>query len=288
MTDRPEDGTMYERDAEDALDRLLALRDDDLDGWEVEAADGLDPDARAAAEAADAEFAALLEAWVDVERAAPEPALTARDILERDERTFDESSEPVRLRRRRSADHGLRRLTAALVAALMLVAVGSWIVALQPTSDTFRTKALVTSESAARLDLQFSVERPEGVVPGTFGTSLGSDESLAMRMDVRGAGGWLSLHEVSADGTSRMLYPLGGEALQVDIGTHALVSDAGNPLVYRPDAGVGGTTRYVALLTREPIDPARVMPGVLGAGVDRADLWPRPVLAVDEFTVDWR
>ncbi|GEM_PF-1881175 len=297
--DREEDGTMQDaRTAEAAMDRLLALRDEDLDGWEAELADGLDPELRAAAEAVDAEFDALLSAWVDAERDAPAPELTARDILDLDRRiplptdAAPADSDVIPVRRRTHADpNGLRRLTAALVAALMLVAVGSWIVALQ-TPGTIdpgtRAKDLVTSESATRLDLQFSIERGDTVTPGVVGQTLGPDESLAMRLDVRGDGGWLSLFEVDASGEPRMLYPTSGDALRLDVGSHPLVGSGGEPVVYRPDDGVTGTLRYVALLTREPIDPMRVAPGVLSAGTDRADLWPRPVLAASEFTVDWQ
>jgi hypothetical protein len=305
MTDRePKDGTMPDkRTAESALDRLLALRNEDLEGWEEALAATLAPDLREAAESVDLEFEALLSSWIDAERAAPAPDITARDILALDQRVLRTTeaapaadSEVVRIRRVRRPDHtAVRRQTAALVAALALVAVGSWIVAFQvpATLDLgSRTKALVTSEATTRLDLQFSVERGTGedvvVAPGTDGASYGPDAHLAIRLDVQGEGGWLALLEVDPSGESRLLYPTDGEALRLDAGSHPLVGSGGEPLVYRPDPGVTGTRRYIALLTREPIDPMRVAPGVLSAGVDRADLWPRPVLAVDDFTVDWR
>ncbi len=295
--DREEDGTMQDaRTPEAALDRLLALRDDDLDDWEADLAAELDPELRAAAEAVDAEFDALLSAWASAEREAPGPDLTARDILDLDRRiplpteAAPADSDVVRIRRARPGDSGLRRLTAALVAALMLVAVGSWIVALQTPAGgpDAGIKSLVTAESATRLDLQFSVETGDTVTAGSDGQTLGASDSLVMRMDVRGDGGWLALFEVDPSGEPHLLYPMGGDALRLDVGSHPLVGSGGEPLVYRPDEGVTGTLRYVALLTREPIDPMRVAPGVLSAGTDRADLWPRPVLAASEFTVDWR
>jgi hypothetical protein len=300
MTDRtqPKDGTMHDvRSPETALDRLLALRPEDLDGWEVELASELDPDLRAAAEEMDAEFDTLLSSWVDAEREIPAPAITARDILDRDARVPSPTevapadSNIARIHRTGQDHAGLRRLTAALVAALMLVAVGSWIVALQTPASldgTSRTKEGVTAESATRLELQFSVERGDQVVPGSLGAPLGLDDHIAMRMDVRGEGGWLSVFEVDGAGEPQLLYPAAGESIRLAAGSHPLVGAQGQPLVYRPDNGMTGPLRYVALLTREPIDPMRVAPGVLSAGTDRADLWPRPVLAASEFTVDWQ
>ena len=285
--------------ADTALDRLLALREDDLDGWEAELARGVPEELRSAAEAVDAQFEALLAEWIEAEEEVSGPELEARDILELDRRVprpteaapFGDS-DIVRLRRSRPDQAGVRRMTAALVAALMLVAVGGWILALQAPSELVpgtRTKDLVDSGSATRVDLQFSVEHGPGVVqPGRAGASYGPAAHIAMQLDVRGDGGYLSLLEVDAAGEPRMLYPMGGESLWLDPGSHPVVGAAGEPLVYRPDPGVTGTLRYLALLTREPIDPMRVAPGLLGAGLDRADLWPRPVLAASEFSVDWQ
>jgi len=297
--DRKDEPMQDARTADDALERLLALRDDDLDGWEADLAAGLPHELRDAAEAVDAEFEALLEGWIDAEREAPGPQLTARDILDLDARVASPTdavpsndSDIVRRRRSRPDQAGLRRLTAALVAALMLVAVASWILALQTPNELMpgtRTKDLVNSQSQTRLELQFSVEQGAGLVePGRTGASYGPDAHLAMRLDVRGDGGYLALLEVDASGEPRMLYPSGGDALRLDAGSHPLVGSGGEPLVYRPDEGVTGAMRYIALLTREPIDPLRVAPGVLSAGLDRADLWPRPVLAASDFTVDWQ
>ena len=58
-------------------------------------------------------------------------------------------------------------------------------------------------------------------------------------------------------------------------------------MVYRPDDPTVGTLDYVAVVLSEPVDPGRVVPGLLAAGLHRADLWPRPVVAVDAVTVTW-
>ncbi len=259
----------------DALDRLLALRPDDLDGWEQDLAAELPEHERAAIEAEDVAFDALLAGWAahDVEAEAPEvpPALFAEPALRPRRRRAPMRSSPAWM------------APAALAASLAVVGFGMWQLRPEPAAGL---KA-VSSIEATRVDLQFGVERAglDGmtVVPGRSGATYGGDDAIAMRIDVQGEGGWLYLIEVGA-GEPQLLYPL-GEGKRVDAGTHGLRSAEGEALVYRPDAP--GTYRYVALITDESVDPMFTLQGVLEAGAPRPDLWPRHVLSVDDLTLTW-
>lgn len=251
-----------------ALDRLLALRPEDLDGWEAEAA--LEAEDRADEEALDALFGEVLAGWAAHDLG--EPDVTGPILLER----ATPPAPPAR--------SWLQ--PAALAASVALVAFATW--QLQPPADT-GLKSLVTAEESSRVHLQFAVERTvDGrvvVEPGADGAELTNQDAIAMRLGLQGATGYLTLFEV--DGTARgtVLYPLDGEPTALEAGITPLRSDAGDDLVYRPDAA--GTYRYVAIVTDEPIDATLVLQDVLEAGDSRPDLWPRHVLSVDSFTASW-
>jgi len=257
--------------AEEALDLLLALRPEDQDR---SAPIDLDPARRASIEAEDAAFAALLADWTanDV----GEPTFSAADILAMD---APAPAEPP------TQGRGLW-IAVAAAAALVLGAVGLW--AVQPAPETTRTKA-GTDTVASRVGLQVSVERLiDGravLAPARQGAAYGSEDALAFQFDLHGEAGWAALLEVTPEGDWTLIYPADGPVF-IEPGPHT-VSDGGEPVVYRPDAEGAGTLTYVAIVTSEEIDPALVAPGLLSAGFERADLWPRPITAVDAFTVTW-
>lgn len=258
----------------EALDRLLALRPDDLDGWEEPLADELTEAERASIEADDRALDDLLAGWAahDVEEeAAPLPL-----------GLFAEP-EPRRRRRARGRTTPAWVAPAALAASLAVVGFAMWQLRPEPEPGL---KAVSPLEST-RVDLQFGVERAGRagvhVVPGRNGGTYGGDDALALRLQVQGEGGWLYLLEVGEAG-NQLLFPV-GEGRRVDAGVHGLTSATGEALVYRPDAP--GAYRYVALITDEPVDPLFTLQGVLEAGAPRPDLWPRHVLSVDDLRLTW-
>jgi hypothetical protein len=138
--------------------------------------------------------------------------------------------------------------------------------------------------------LQFSVERrlESGAVvePGRAGAEYGAEDSLILRVDLRGDPAWVYLFEQIPGRPPVVLHPASGSGWRLQEGLHALSSSDGRPLAYRPDR-LGGSTRYLAIATFEPIDAADLAAQVLDSGLDRPDLWPRSVRAVDSFVVDW-
>ena len=121
--------------------------------------------------------------------------------------------------------------------------------------------------------------------PGREGASYGTSDRLALRAGVTGDGGWLYLFEVADGSEPQLIWPAAGSSWQVEAGMHALIDEAGHPRVWQPDT-LSGPTRYLAVLTSEPIDAGGAVDDVLGSE-QRPDLWPRAVLAVDSFTVEW-
>ena len=148
----------------------------------------------------------------------------------------------------------------------------------------------VSGAVPTRVELQFSVERRNdvgaSVEPGRAGSVYGASDSLILRVDLRGAPAWVYLFEQNGDGDPVTLHPSSGAGWRVQEGLHALSSPGGEVLAYRPDQ-VTGPTRYLAIATSEPVQAAVVGRQVLASGLDRADLWPRTVRAVDSFVVDW-
>ena len=289
----------------DALDRLLALRPEDVDPLDIEVAADVPFDERAGIEADDAFLAEAIDAWAAEELGAP--SFTAADIFARV--ANDQTPNPAPLEGSRSAYPGAEErptltggdhagpttgaaipswlVPVALAASLAAAAFGVWRFG-APAFDLAdaRPKSMVSDVVATRVALQFSVEGPAGVLPGRNGAVYGPEESLAFRFDVVGESGFVALLEVGEQDWS-VLYPLDGGTLAVGEGAHVLRSDSGAPLVYRPDDPTVGTLDYVAVVLSEPVDPGRVVPGLLAAGLHRADLWPRPVVAVDAVTVTW-
>ncbi len=270
-------------DPQIALDRLLALRPEDLEGWEIEAA-ALAPD-REAEEELDALFAEVLGGWAGRPFEAPE--LDAAQLLD----TAPPHAQPAPLEldlaprpARRTPPRSIAWAPAALAASLALLAFGTW--QLRPADPGL--KSLVTAQEATRVHLQFAVERSTdgrvAVEPGRDGATLDGDDAIAMRLALEGSGGYVSLFEVGAQG-SQLLYPLDGTPLRLEAGAQRLQDDRGEDLVYRPDGP--GSFQYVALVTDEPIDATMILQDVLEAGETRPDLWPRHVLSVDRFTATW-
>ena len=279
--------------SEQALDRLLALRPDDLDGWEVDAVSSMPARERAAEEALDAAFAGLLDRWTSAEDDVPEPSITAADFagLPRGPAADEGPGVPPSRRLRGGVPTAPSwLLPAALAASLALVAFGTWQIrdfGADPglPGDGITGVKSVTPEVATRVELSFSVERqlPTSVVvePGRRDGVYGPTDRLALQVAVEGEGGWLYLFEAG-----EILEPVWQE--RVSEGVHALTSEAGDPLVWQPDALVGRTT-YLALVSVDELDASlasTVAVQVLGA-LDRPDLWPRPVLSADSFAVDW-
>lgn len=277
----------------EALDRLLALRPEDLDGWEEEAAAAIPADRRAAEEALDAAFAGLLQDWKAAGDDLPEPSLTAADFVglpRASDRIEGPGAPPSRHLRGGLSSVPTWLIPAALAASLALVAFATWQVrdfSATPTlpGDGLEGIKAVTPEIATRVELSFSVERqlPTGVVvePGRREAVYGPADRLALQVEVEGEGGWLYLFE-------------SGEALEpvwqqrVTEGVHVLASEAGEPLVWQPDRLAGRTT-YLALVSVERLEAgtAATIAGDVLAVPDRPDLWPRPVLSADAFAVDW-
>lgn len=288
---------------EQALDLLLALRPEDLD--DDLAGLAMPPGAeRGAIEAEDAAFDALLDQWASAPL--PEPTFTAADIFaladERDGRASESFPLPTSAEVERpdsdARGHGWATIGSprpwlapvALAAGLAISMVGLW--ALQPPVDDSRSRAksLVSDVAATRVGLQVSVERTTSgrvlVTPGRQGAAYGTDEALAFRFALDGQPGWVTLLEVTPAGDWSVVYPSDGPQY-LEGGVHPVADAAGQALVYRPDDPTAGTLTYVAIVTSEAVEPALVVPGLLSAGFDRADLWPRPVVAADAFTVTW-
>lgn len=290
----------HARTPEQALDLLLALRDEDLEPNPL--VDALDPAVRAATEAEDAAFAALLDEWGAADLS--EPTFTAADIFAADQRggwASDSSpvpsSTPAEVERPNSEASTGRAtgdtrppwfVPVALAASLVFAAIGLW--ALQPPAgEESRPKSLVNETATSRVGLQVTVEQTvDGravLTPGRQGAAYGPDDALAFQFELAGEAGWVALLEITPDGDWSVIYPAAGPTF-TEPGAHA-VADEGRPLVYRPDDPAAGTLTYVAMVTSEDVEPALVVPGLLSAGFERADLWPRPVVAVDAFTVTW-
>ncbi len=277
-----------QRTPEQALDLLLALRPEDLE--DDLALYAMHPgDERDAIEAQDAEFAVLLDAWAD----APlrEPTFSASDIFALAQAEVERPDSSARTAGRVTAGSSRSWLApVGLAAGLAISVLGLW--ALQPSGDdgATRAKSLVSDAAATRIGLEVSVERATSgrvlVTPGRQGAAYGPDEALAFRFALAGQPGWATLLEVTPEGDWSVVYPAGGPLL-LQAGEHVVADARGTALVYRPDAPQAGTLTYVVIVTSEPVEPSLVVPGLLSAGFDRADLWPRPVVATDAFTVTW-
>ena len=279
----------------EALDRLLALRPEDLDGWEAEAAASIPAADRAAEEALDSALAGLIDGWKAApELDVPEPSITAADFvgLPHAEDLAEGAGVPPS---RRLRGGGLAApswlLPAAMAACLALVAFGTWQIRdfgaepELPVDGPGAFKA-VTADVATRVELSFSVERqlPTGVVvePGRREAVYGPADRLALQVAVEGQGGWLYLFEAGDSVQTVWQRP-------VTAGLHPLLSDVGEPLVWQPDA-LSGRTVYLALVSADELDAGlavTIARGVLAAP-DRPDLWARPVLSADSFAVDWQ
>ena len=270
------------RDANAALDRLLALRPEDLDGWEQDAA--AEADARAEEEALDALFADVLSGWAGADLGAPD--LTGTQIRRRASAAAKADAPAVQHGHPRSTRTAPAWLApAALAASLAVLGFASW----QWQPEDPGLKSLVTAQEATRVHLQFAVERVVNghamVEPGRDGAQLDGADSINLRVGVEGGGGYISLFEVDASQRTQLLYPLDGRPQNMEAGTRRVQSADGADLVYRPDQA--GTYQFIALVTDEPIDATMNLQGVLEAGESRPDLWPRHVLSVDGFTATW-
>ncbi len=228
----------------------------------------------------DPAFEALLSAWSDAPDA-PAPPITAADVL-----APPPAARPARAPSRlRTARRGAARWNLALAAAAALVVVGiaTWQTRSLQTQPNDGWKN-VTPDPLTRVELQFAVERAlvDGthVEPGREGVTLGATDHLALRADVRGAGGWLYLFEVG-DARPTLLW-----STEAGPGVHAVQRPDGEPLVWQPDV-LRGPTTYLAIVSRtDAVDPTELAVDVL-AHRQRRDLWPQPVLAADTFGVTW-
>jgi len=301
MSEEKSDMELQNERSLDGLDRLLALRAEDLDGWEEAAASELPPDERASLEQEDAAFAELLQVWCEADEAIAEPTLSAADFVGLPQETV--TGEPATALRPTRRRHAVRSappawlMTTALAACLVVAVFASWgLKDLEPASTDLEglkavTLKAVTPVASTRVELQFSVERklPTGVVTeaGRKGATYGTSDHLVLRSQVTGAGGFLYLFEVPEQGAPRLIWPASGAALPVGSGVHELRGDAGELLVWQPDS-FDGTTRYAAIVTSEPSEHSSELLGsVLEQGVERSDLWPRSVLASDSFRIRW-
>jgi hypothetical protein len=283
---------------EAGLQRLLALRAQDLDGWEASAADGVADPVAAVLRKADASFEGILSAWAEDPADLDVPDVRGSHFvgLAQDVEQPGVLSLPARRRRRHSFGPRWPQ-AAALAAGIALLCFGSWKVQQMSTSTLGETSVLpaegwkaVSGDVATRLELQFSVERRldsgSVVEPGRAGGTYGAEDSLILRVDLRGDPAWVYLFEQIPGAPPAVLHPTSGSGWRLQEGLHALSSSDGQPLAYRPDRRAG-STRYLAIATFEPIDAAELAAQVLRSGLDRPDLWPRPVRAVDSFVVDW-
>jgi hypothetical protein len=265
------------RRALDGLDRLLALRPEDLDGWEADAADALDDGDRAGIEADDRVLSDLITIWSALEE--PVPTLTAADLigLPQEPVLIRRARSPARHRRTRGPQRRGWMSMAALAACVAVLGFGVWQINHLVPAPEVRFKSVVPAPSTD-LDLQFSVETGASVTAGRAGAIYGPADRLAMRVQVTGTGGWLYLFEAAA----------GQEPVRVDaqyVASPGMVAVGGGRL-WQPDTLTGETT-YLAVMTSEEVEAANVLiAGILGAA-ERPDQWPRPVLAADWFTVHW-
>jgi len=184
-----------------------------------------------------------------------------------------------------------------MAASFALLCFGSWklsgFMAPVPSEESVLPvdgwKA-VRGEARTRVELQFSVERNGlsgmSIEPGRVGQTYGPDDALVLRVDLRGEPSWVSLFEQMPGRAPVRIHPREGAGWQVQPGLHALSSPSGKPLAYRPDRPSTGI-RYFALASSNSVDAERLLGSVLDAGLDRPDLWPRPVRSVDSFVVDW-
>lgn len=266
------------RRALDGLDRLLALRSEDLDGWEHDAADALDDLERGEVELQDRALRDLLTVWDSIDE--PAPSLTAADLvgLPQDPVVLPVARSPVRNRRRRGASAPGWRLLVALAACLAVLAFGAYQLQQNAPPKDVRFKATSPAASTAELDLQFSVESAGGVSAGTAGATYGSGDHLALRVDVTGEGGWLYLFEATD----------GREPIPIDARFVAAPGpiDIGGGKVWQPDTLAGATT-YLAVMTSEEVEASNVLVAGILSAAERPDRWPRPVLAADWFAVHW-
>jgi len=291
---------LVQQSPETGLERVLALRPADLEGWESAAASEIDADLAAQLRERDAQLADLLREWSKDFDAADVPDVRGSDFVGLPQGRS--SVEPAALQS--SARRRLRRLrpsglpqALALAAGFAILCFGSWQVQQSSQSTTSETVPLpsagwkaVSGTVSTRVALQFSVERrlQSGalVEPGRAGSSYGAADSLILRVDLRGEPAWVYLFEQTSGGPPTVLHPSAGDGWRLEEGLHALSSGDGQPLAYRPDQPAGAT-RYLAIATSGPVDAAGFATQVLAAGLDRPDLWPRPVRAVDSFVVDW-
>ena len=262
----------------------------------------------------EAEFDELVGAWAEADELHPVPNIRAADFvgLPHERAPSDEQPDASneRLDRLRPLALGRRRLgrgrnslvgslsyIAAVAAGLALFSYGSWRVADFSSSVLEEGSTLpqegwkaVTGTSATDIELQFSVERSVGastvVEPGRGGAVYGSSDSLILRVDLRGEASWVYLFEQRSGGALTLLHPGGGASWKLQPGQHVLSSPDGSALAYRPDLPLSGA-RYFALATSEPGNAVVLMNAVLDGGLERPDLWPRAVRALDSFSIDW-
>ena len=283
---------------EAGLELVLALRPADLDGWESSAA--LDVTAGVAEQIRlrDTRFTALLAEWSEEVSAGDVPDVRGSDFVGLPQEVAPRVASPLVARRpiRRLRPSGFFQ-AAALAAGFSLLCFGSWQLQKASQGVPSETSTLpgagwkaVSGAVPTRVELQFSVERRTtsgaSVEPGRAGALYGAADSLILRVDLRGEPAWVYLFEQTGSGDPVVLHPSSPAGWRLQEGLHALSSPDGEPLAYRPDY-VTGPTRYLAVATAEPIEAALVASQVLASGIDRPDLWPRSVRAVDSFVVDW-
>lgn len=262
----------------------------------------------------EAEFDQLVGIWAEAEEPLSVPDIRAADFVglpqERPLGHEQQAASDALLEHMRSASPGRHRrgrgqsslvgslsYIAAVAAGLALFTYGSWRVADFSSSALEEGSALpeegwkaVSGTSATDIELQFSVERSVGastlVEPGRSGAVYGSSDALILRVDLRGEASWVYLFEQGSGGGLTLLHPRGGAPWKLQPGQHVLSSPEGSALAYRPDRPMAGA-RYFALASSEPGDASALMKAVLEGGLERPDLWPRSVRALDSFSVDW-
>ena len=288
------------RDPRVALERLLALRPEDVEGWEEEAAAQLDPESTAALRAEDDLFDGLVSSWLEEDFADDCPDLRGSDFvgLAGAPSPLPEAV-PLPVRRPRAANSGFAGWpqAAVLAAGLAFFCFAIWqlqqtpppVTDIDPPLEGQRWKA-VSGQSATQVELQFSVERDLGdgvhTEEGRRQAQYGPTDKLVLVVHLVGEGGWAYLLEQTAGGPPLLLHPSDGPGWQVEEGRHLLSSPDGNPLGYRPDA-LRGRARYLVLVTSEPVDAEALASQVVELGLDQPHLWPRAVRDVDSFEVDW-
>lgn len=283
---------------EAGLERVLALRPSDLDGWESSAALDVAEELADQIRRRDAQFTALVAEWSEDVSPGDVPNVRGSDFVGLPQGVAPPAPSRLLARRRSpSLRSGGFFQAAALAAGFSLLCFGSWQVQ-QASQDVQSEEGVlpgagwkaVSGAVPTQVELQFSVERQTdsgaSVEPGRAGSAYGAADSLILGVDLRGEPSWVYLLELTGSGDPVVLHPSSGPGWRVQEGLHALSSPDGQPLAYRPDE-VMGTTRYLAVATSEPVQAALVASQVLASGFDRPDLWPRSVRAVDSFVVDW-